>query len=51
MVIEVTPGKDAEEIEHLLCSLKAGIRCWVDGDWKFMPVSQLKHRTDVWVVF
>jgi len=51
VVIEVTPGKDAEDIERMLGPLNAEIRCWVDEDWRTIPVRGLKHRTDVWVVF
>jgi FkbM family methyltransferase len=51
LVIEVTPGKDAESIGQMLADLKVKPLCWVDDSWKSIPVSQLEHRTDVWVSF
>jgi len=51
LVIEVTPGKDAESIGQVLADLKVEPRTWVGDSWKPVPVSQLEHRTDVWVSF
>jgi FkbM family methyltransferase len=47
MVVEVTPGAAARELEALLASLGADAECWLDGAWRRVPVGGLPHRTDV----
>ena len=51
MIIEVTPGEEAEKIGRLLASCKVETKCWIDHQWKAVGVSQLSSRTDVLVDF
>jgi FkbM family methyltransferase len=51
LVVEVTPGGDACEIDDLLSIHAQRIECWVDGTWRPSKISQLTARTDVFVSF
>jgi FkbM family methyltransferase len=49
LVIEVTPGSDAEEMEAILATHARCMECWVDGEWRAQSIRDLKERTDVFV--
>lgn len=51
LVIEVTPGEDAEQLDALLTPNARTVRSWVNGDWVQARISDLRTRTDVWVQF
>ncbi len=49
LVIEVTPGGDAVEIEKILSKCARRVECWVDGRWRRQSITSLTERTDVFV--
>jgi len=51
MLIEVTPGAQANEINDLLKPYAAKIVIWFDGQWRASDLRQLSDRTDVLVEF
>lgn len=51
LVIEVTPGPDAELIDKVLRDLNCRTLCWVNNEWRQVPVGKIEHRTDVWSAF
>lgn len=51
MIIEVTPGEDAVEIERILRSCHASFRSWIDGSWREGSLGTLANRTDVLATF
>ena len=51
MIVEVTPGDEAGQIQRILAPCRAQIRCWINGQWREEGLSTLAHRTDVLVDF
>lgn len=49
LVIEVTPGKDAGNLDQLLRSLGGVPVAWLDHTWQPARLENLSVRTDVWV--
>jgi FkbM family methyltransferase len=47
LVVEVTPGADAAEINDILFSRARHVECWVDGAWRNENIMSLTERTDV----
>lgn len=51
MIIEVTPGADALAIGRLFTECGARWSCWLNGEWRSLPLAELPTRTDVLVEF
>lgn len=51
MVIEVTPGPDAQAIGALIHPYARTVRSWIDGEWREQPIGDVSARTDVFVEF
>jgi hypothetical protein len=49
LVIEITPGVDACELEDLIINHAHRIDCWVDGAWRQTRIRDLTARTDVFM--
>ncbi len=47
LVVEVTPGPDAVEINEILSNCARHVECWVDGAWRNQSIMSLTERTDV----
>ena len=51
IIIEVTPGDQAELIDQMFSRMGAHILCWVDNSWNEIPIRSLTNRTDALVKF
>ncbi|MES2505732.1 MAG: FkbM family methyltransferase [Verrucomicrobiota bacterium] len=51
MVIEVTPGDDAVQLDQMLSECSAKTLVWIGGAWQDVPVKKLQSRTDVLASF
>lgn len=51
LLIEVTPGAQAEELYELLSPLTCRILVWREGEWSEFPLDRIDYRTDALVVF
>lgn len=51
LVLEVTPGEDAKQLEALLSPHARRIRSWITGKWSETRISDISIRTDIWVQF
>ena len=51
LVVEVTPGPGAVEINDILSSLPSRTKCWLRGEWRPEKITALAERTDVYVEF
>lgn len=51
MIIEVTPGEDAVQLDRMLAGCGAKTLVWTDGAWQDVPVQKLQNRTDVLALF
>jgi FkbM family methyltransferase len=51
MVIEITPGSDAQAIEALIRPHVQQMRSWINREWVEQPLARLSARTDVFVEF
>ena len=51
LILEVTPGNDAKEIDQILRSCDATTLIWRDRAWRNEPIGELIHRTDILATF
>ncbi len=51
LILEVTPGEDAVQIDRILSECGASTSCWVDGDWRNTVIRGLSNRTDILAKF
>jgi FkbM family methyltransferase len=51
VIIEVTEGAQAAEIDAILKRLNVDVTCWLDCAWRDIPVAKLPYRTDIMVRF
>jgi FkbM family methyltransferase len=51
MIVEVTPGPDAQAIAALIADANGSVRCWLEGGWRQSPLEKLPVRSDVLVEF
>jgi FkbM family methyltransferase len=49
LVVEITPGSQAYEIEDLLMPYAQRVDCWIEGAWRRDKISSLRARTDVFI--
>jgi FkbM family methyltransferase len=48
IVVEVTPGPHAIEIQRRLEKVSSHPLCWLDDAWRSISLADLPRRTDVW---
>lgn len=51
LILEVTPGDDARQIEAILAPYGTSTEAWINGRWQSTPIGNLAHRTDILVKF